>query len=212
MRAKPSAFEVLPWVPTFFGVAIMIGVLVFASVLSLGQSPSNQADPVDPGPPPTLFAPSLPAGTDIGAATALETPLASPSTATPTPSRPPRTTRPATPAPAPPPAPDLTGRYWILDSFGDSFIGEVLVVNRSGGARNWTVRLTFPANVGNLRTFWIEGAPQGGLRRSGAAYIFTSGVPVPARSSVPLRFHYDRTGSVDTPSACSVNGATCTGF
>lgn len=220
LARKPTVFEVLPWVPTFFGVTLMIGLLIFAIVISLrpgadGDSSGFErslAPPVEP--PPAVVEPTPPpvaTGSPTPTASATSSPTAVPAA----PIRP-TPTRASAPDPAQPPPttvaprPELTGRYRVLDSFGDSFIGEVLVSNSAGSARSWTVRLRFPSNVSGPRTFWIEGAPQGGMRRSGADYIFTSGVPLGARSSVPLRFQFDRTGRGDTPSACSVNGTACT--
>lgn len=216
---KPTAFEVLPWVPTLFGVALMIGLMVISIVLSLRPGPAGDLTATEPGalPPPIEFTvpadpeptappPSTPAATP--SASVVPTRPAAPVRTTPGRETPPDPEEESPPAPQPPRA-TVTGRYQVLDSFGDSFIGEVLVSNSASSPQNWTVRLRFPSNVGNLRTFWIEGAPQGSMRRSGDEYIFTSGVPVDGGRSVPLRFHYDRVGSGDKPSSCSVNGAAC---
>lgn len=216
---KPTAFEVLPWVPTFFGVALMIGLMVASIVLSLRPGSPADSTAAEPGalPPPIEF--PVPQEPSVTAAptTAAPTPSASvvpsrpaaPARTTPGRQTPPDPERESPPVVPQPPQATVTGRYQVLDSFGDSFIGEVLVSNSESAPQNWTVRLRFPSNVGNLRTFWVEGAPQGSMRRSGDTYIFTSGVPVNGRSSVPLRFHYDRVGRGDTPSSCTVNGAAC---
>jgi hypothetical protein len=152
---------------------------------------------------------------------------ASPTPSTPTPStrgvaatqnEPERTSAPATTTPASRPAtpPTVTGRWRVMDVYQDNFIAEVLVTNTSSQPRDWTVRLTMSQGVGQLRTFWVEGAPQATLGRSGSAYVFTSGVPVPAGASVPLRVQFQRWGMgmtpVPAPSACDVNGATCAGI
>jgi Cellulose binding domain len=100
----------------------------------------------------------------------------------------------------------------VVDSYPTGFIGEVRISNASGGPRPWTVRLVFGSNVGVMRTFWVESQPQATLRRSGPAYVFTSSVPVAARSSVLLRFQFDRSGSDSPPVSCSTNGLTCTGL
>lgn len=105
--------------------------------------------------------------------------------------------------------PDLIGTFRVLQSFSDTFIGEVLVKNTTGKARNWTVVLRFPDNVGGLRTAWVEGAPQARQRRSGDTLTFTSTAPVAARSSVPLRFQFDSSGSERRPKVCTVNAASC---
>jgi hypothetical protein len=217
---KPTASEVLPWIPTLFGVALMIGLMVTSIVLSLrpdtpagsaaepGALPPPIEFPVPADPEPTTPPPSTPAPTP--SASVVPTRPAAPVRTTPGRETPPDPEQESPPVvPQPPPQTTVTGRYQVLDSFGDSFIGEVLVSNRGNSPQNWTVRLQFPSNVGNLRTFWIEGAPQGTMRRSGDAYIFTSGVPVDGGRSVPLRFHYDRVGSGDKPSSCTANGAAC---
>lgn len=103
----------------------------------------------------------------------------------------------------------MTGRYRVVDSFADGFIGEVLVANTTGAARDWTVRLRFSDDVGALRTSWVEGAPQASLDVAGDTFVWSSGAPVAARSSVALRFHVNRSGTDEQPSACSVNGTTC---
>jgi hypothetical protein len=105
----------------------------------------------------------------------------------------------------------VTGRYRVVSSFADGFIGEVLIVNTTDRDRNWTARLRFRDNVGELRTSWVESAPQATLTTAGAEFVWISGVPVPARSEVALRFHFSRTGSGDRPRTCTVNGAACTG-
>ena len=121
---------------------------------------------------------------------------------------------PPPPPPAPPPQapPALTGHYQLMASYQDGFIGEVVVRNGSGSDRQWTVELRFPSGVGELRTFWVESAPQATLRRSGGLFTFTSTVALPARSSVPLRFHFERTSGGNFPVECRVSGTSCTGL
>lgn len=82
----------------------------------------------------------------------------------------------------------MTGTYRVLNSYDDAFIAEVLVSNGGRTAVNWTVVLRFPGTVGRLITSWVESAPQASLTSSGQTYTWRSGVPVPAGSSVPLRF------------------------
>ncbi|WP_326553035.1 cellulose binding domain-containing protein [Micromonospora sp. NBC_01813] len=139
------------------------------------------------------------------------TPSPTPTPVPATPAMPPPTTGPALSTVVPPPSadPHLTGRYRVLDKFGDGFIAEVLVVNSSGQGRDWTVTLRFPGNVGRLYAAWVEGAPQATMSRSGQDYIFTSGVPVAGHSSVPLRFHFERRGHGADPDRCAVNGVAC---
>jgi hypothetical protein len=100
----------------------------------------------------------------------------------------------------------------VLNSYVDSFIGEVLVSNSSSSPHDWSVRLRFSSNVGNLRTSWVESQPQATLTRSGQTFIWTSTVPVNAGSSVALRFQFDRSGTNSNPVTCTVNGANCSGL
>ncbi len=107
------------------------------------------------------------------------------------------------------PAAEVTGTYRVIASYGDSFIGEVLITNSTSTGRHWTVELRFPANVGRLRAFWVESARQPAMDRSTTGYTFTSAVSISGRSSVPLRFHFDRTKASDAPPSCTVNGMAC---
>jgi hypothetical protein len=209
----PALRQLLPWLPTLLGVCALIALLIIAAT-RFTSSPDVRAAPP---PPPFLPAPartpsesaqpSAPAsaapGTQPGRQMRPATVTASP--------RPARTSSRATTA-APPPSPGpVTGRYRVVDSYDNAFIGEVLVANDSGRDSDWRVELRFPAAVGDLITSWVESAPQATLRRSGDSFIWTSGVPVPARGQVALRFHFSRTGSGNLPSACTVNGQGCTG-
>lgn len=185
----------LPWVPSALGVLFMLGLLGFA-VISLRPSGTDLATTPAPVPPtatpPFLAGPAEPEPPPEAGAATPETP---PTTAAPSPS---------------PPPPPLVGRFVVVDTFKDSFIGEVRVTNTSKTARGWTVRLRFPASVGGLRTFWVERAPRPTLKRSGDLLTFTSGAPVAAGKAAQLRFQLDRDGSGIKPSTCSVNGAPCT--
>ncbi|MEH0845876.1 cellulose-binding protein [Micromonospora sp. CPCC 205711] len=115
------------------------------------------------------------------------------------------------PARPPAPPPPVTGRYQVLDDYGDSFIGEVLLSNADGRPRPWTVRLVPPAGSG-LVTSWLEGAPQGSARMADGVFAYTSGVDLAGGASVPLRFHFEHTGGETRPSACAVDGAACAGL
>jgi hypothetical protein len=118
----------------------------------------------------------------------------------PTGTNPPRTT---------PPPSGVTARYSVLQSFGDSFIGQVELADTTGRDLAWKVVLVFPSNVGELRTSWLESLPQPSLSERGQTYAWTSSVPLAAGSKAQLRFHFDRTGTGDSPSSCTVNGSPC---
>ena len=215
--------DLLPWTPTLIGVLALIVLLIVAAT-RFTSSPAPAALPPAatflpppvlapiPLPPGQAALPLSPAPSAVSVSTSASArPGKSKPATTPTSPRPARSSsRPST-TPAPPAGP-VSGHYRVMDSYADSFIGEVLVANSAGSDRDWRVELRFPATVGDLVTSWVEGAPQATLSRSGAGYIWSSGVPVPAHSQVPLRFHFSRSGSGNLPSACTVNGSACTGL
>ena len=212
----------LPWIPTVLGVGALVALLIVAA------SPFSSKPEPQFGPPPQPFLPAEPldppvtepaaqplpglsattgasedptAGTTTVPASVTSTVTSTPTTRQPTPTR---TTQ-------SPPSP-VTGRYRVIDSFGDGFIGEVLVGNDTDQDHDWVVRLRFPGNVGELYTSWVESAPQATLTRSGATYVWSSGVPVSAHGEALLRFHFARSGTGDKPTTCTANGVTCTGL
>ncbi|WP_254909948.1 cellulose binding domain-containing protein [Micromonospora sp. NBS 11-29] len=115
----------------------------------------------------------------------------------------------APPSPPPPPPSVVTGRYAVVSSFDGGFIGEVRLVNTGRAAQGWTVRLTFPQ--GRLVTAWAEGIEQGTFGADGSTFTYRSGVDLAAGASVPVRFHFERTGTT-RPDACTVDGVTCAGL
>nr|MDT0659639.1 hypothetical protein [Micromonospora sp. DSM 115978] len=212
------AVAAVPWIVVSAGVIVMVFLLVTA----VGCLPAENR-PVTAPPsfvPDWPFAPGGPTTPDAEESRGGATPTGHPGTGSGAPSGAApgaaMATEPATaPSPTasrtkPAPAPEVTGHYQVMASYDDSFIAEVVVGNVASTGRQWTVELRFPAGVGELRTFWVESAPQATLRRSGGLFVFTSTVALPARSTVPLRFHFDRTGAVNSPSECRVNGASCT--
>lgn len=217
MRHLPVRRETAPnlvfWLPTFAGVLVLLAALIF-TVMRLYDSPEAAAgqlpQPIAPfqAPTPASVLPQLvdasssaPASSGEKPAPSGETPAQPTVGPTATPSR---TARPPTSAPA------VFGTYRVLDSYGDNFIGEVLVTNKSQQDQNWTVTLRLPSTVGKLNTSWVEGAPQATLSTSGATYTWRSGVPVPGGSSVPLRFQFFRSGTGNYPTTCTTNGTACT--
>ena len=104
---------------------------------------------------------------------------------------------------------DASGTYRVLNSYGDSFIAEVLITNPTTGVRHWSLQIAFEDNVGELRTFWVESAPQATMSQDGALHTFISTVPLSAGASVSLRLHVNRTGADAPPRLCTVNGGTC---
>ncbi|MET0491541.1 MAG: cellulose binding domain-containing protein [Actinoplanes sp.] len=211
-RRKVTVRELLPWLPTAAGVCGLVALLIFAAVqftstpeVPVTAAPAPAAPYLPPYSPPSFTPsplPSLPLPPP-------SPPVPPPGTIAPVTSPAPRpsVTSSKTPAATRPPA--LTGAYRVVESFGDGFIGEVLIRNASGRDLDWRADLRFP-DADRLITSWVESAPQATLTRSGNRFVWSSGVPVPAGGEVALRFHFGREGTVDRPASCLVNGTTCT--
>lgn len=205
--------ELLPWLPTFLAVGLLLGLFVVAADRLL---PKREAAPRATVPRPT-FSFGLP-DTSTGPQapiSLLPSPAASPKPA-PTPSRLPTPTpertgtdSPISRKPTTAPPPTVTGAYRVVDSYGDSFIGEVAVTNTTGQKRNWTAVLSFPDGVGGLRTSWLESLPQPTLKTGGRTFTWASTVPLEPGQTGLLRFHLDRTGADRAPERCAVNGTAC---
>lgn len=212
-RQPPTPAEaLLPWGVVLVGVGVLIGLLVSAFVVpirytsglelpdGIGFRPSV---PLSPGPSQDTGEPDGGDGgryvaRDVAAIQHSPTPAPSPS-ASPSPS----------PSPEPEPDPDLSGKYRVEESHRDVFIGNVVVTNHASPDRDWTVELAFSSDVGKLNTFWVDGTPQPTLQRVDDRYVFTSTVPVPGRSWVVLKVHFDRSGFDINPTTCTVNGGDC---
>ncbi|MDO3703443.1 cellulose binding domain-containing protein [Micromonospora sp. C28SCA-DRY-2] len=205
-----------PWIVVSIGVAVMVVLLVVALGAYRGRSPDFDAQPGPP--PPTVALPELPlpptgSASPTPSQRATRTPAersSSPSTR-PTPSRSSRAPAPTTggdDAPlAVPPSP-MSGRYRVVNSFHDGFIGEVLIRNSSTTDRDWTARLAFPG--GRVDSAWVEGAPQGTMSRTGDGFSYRSGRDLAGGASVALRFYVERADS--RPASCTVDDVACTGL
>jgi hypothetical protein len=214
--ARVGAVASAPWIVVVLGVGVMVILLVLAVGAGCAASDDPPAPVVPalplstvPGtvPDPTTTAPTRPSGpTTVGPSTGAPsaTPTRAPSLAA-------GRTSPSSRAPGRTvaPVPEVTGRYRVVSSFDDAFIGEVLVVNSGSISRDWVVRLVFPDGVRDLRTSWVESAPRPTVTRAGDAYVFTGAVPLAPGQSAALRFHFDRVGSTNSPTSCQVNGAPC---
>ncbi|MFC0033675.1 cellulose binding domain-containing protein [Micromonospora chaiyaphumensis] len=222
-RARPSpgaAITSSPWIVVSIGVIVMVVLLVVA----LGSVRGRRTFAEAPPPAPTISLPQVPVATPTapGATTRPPAPASGPVV----PGLSPRSTvLPARPAPrpsasasgsgsrpaAPPPAapPPVTGRYGVVSSFDGGFVGEVRLVNATGAARGWTVRLAFPR--GRLVAVWVSGAEQGRGGFTDGVLTYRSGVDLAPGASVALQFHFEQTGTT-RPSSCTVDGAACSGL
>jgi hypothetical protein len=211
VQEKSGIVRALPWIPTILGVAALV-VFTIVTIVRLTPDHSETLPPPEPaftlpgttsGPPaPISLIPTTAPATAATAATDPAGPGPKPtSRAIPAVITPPRTTtKPARPI-------LVSGHYHVLNSFADSFIGEVLLTNRTGAGQNWVVTLTYP---GNLRTSWLESLPQPTLVQRGHTFTWTSSVPLAAGSSGQLRFQFDKVNGSETPDDCTVNGSPCT--
>lgn len=232
-RRRVAVRDLLPWLPTLAGVCGLIALLVIAAVRfsapdapitpapqpalpylpppTLAPGPARSPGPAlsgsalspDPTPPPGSGLPAGPPSISAGPSRFLPATRPSPTSAAPRPRPSPTRPRPSPPA--------VTGTYRVVQSFGDGFIGEVLIRNAAGRDLDWRAELRFP-QADRLITSWVESAPQATLAASGDRFVWSSGVPVPAGGEVALRFHFARAGALDRPASCVVNDTTCTNF
>ncbi|MDQ7908593.1 hypothetical protein RB614_29085 [Phytohabitans sp. ZYX-F-186] len=204
---RPSASEVLLlWAPTALGVTVALVIIAAVAVTrGSGAGPAPRAS-IDYAwtPPVADYTPA------VATTTRAPSPPPPPNTLPPlSPSARPTTAKPRTTPPPPPAPPPVTGRYSLVDTYRDGFIGQVLVTNPAANQREWTVRLEFPRGVGRLQTFWVDGAPPPEFDRLGGAYVFTGRTPVTARGKLALRVQFERWGRDIAPTACTVNGTAC---
>jgi cellulase/cellobiase CelA1 len=90
-------------------------------------------------------------------------------------------------------------------SWDRGFIGAVTVTNKSGPARTWTVKITYPASarvrVGNVWNASVD--------RQGDTFVFTGGPLAPGATAT---FGFEASKQVRDriqPAGCTVDGASC---
>ncbi|MDT0532062.1 cellulose binding domain-containing protein [Micromonospora sp. DSM 115977] len=214
-----TAIASSPWIVVSVGVAVMVVLLAIALGAYRGRGPAFDAQPgpplptvgvVDPEPSaasPTVTRSPRATATQSGRSTTRPTPTRSTPARSSTPPSPTPTGSEETALVAPPSASrsPLTGRYRVVESYADGFVGEVLVGNTSSAGREWTTRLTFPG--ARLGSAWIEGAPQGTAQRIDDGFTYRSGGDLPGGASVTLRFYVQ--GTQSRPTSCTVDGVSC---
>ncbi|MEU2615618.1 cellulose binding domain-containing protein [Micromonospora sp. NPDC007271] len=84
----------------------------------------------------------------------------------------------------------------------------MLLVNKGDQRSGWTVTLSFPR--GRLVAAWVDGAEQGTASFADGVFTYRSGVDLAPGASVPLRFHFEKTGTT-RPTSCTVDGTECSG-
>ncbi|GIM91347.1 cellulose binding domain-containing protein [Paractinoplanes toevensis] len=177
------------------------------SVLILRSVPGRSEPSSLPPPEPAFTLPGVTSGPQIPVSLLPSTPTDSPARSADV-EKASKTVPPGDPTADPQPTtapPGVTGTYRVLNSYPDSFIGEVLIRNDTGAGRSWTVSLRYP---GTLVTSWLESLPQPTLVQRGTSYTWTSSVPLAAGSTGSLRFHFQLSGSAG-PEGCTVNGSAC---
>ncbi|MFU8876390.1 cellulose binding domain-containing protein [Micromonospora sp. SL4-19] len=217
-RSSPGAAIVSsPWIVVAIGVIVMVVLLVVALNAARDRRTYAETAPPDPAMPLPQVSTTTESRPPTSAAGA-EVPGQPPrSTKPPSRSTPNRSTGAAAGSgrPAPPPAPlsasssPVTGRYKVVDAFDGGFIGEVLLVNTGGSPSGWTVRLSFAR--GRLAGSWVEGAEQGSASFADGVFTYRSGVDLAPGVSVPLRFHFENTGTT-RPASCAVGTTACSGL
>ncbi|GAA2529512.1 MULTISPECIES: cellulase family glycosylhydrolase [Streptomyces] len=97
--------------------------------------------------------------------------------------------------------------YRVTGEWPGGFQGEVTVRNTGGSAVNgWTLRWTFPGDQ-RITHLWGGTPAQSGSEVSVTAASYTA--TIPASGSVTLGFTASRSGANPSPTAFSLNGATC---
>ncbi|MEU1689975.1 cellulose binding domain-containing protein [Micromonospora sp. NPDC005707] len=223
-RARPSpgaAVTSSPWIVVSIGVVVMVVLLVVALGSVRGRRTFAEPPPPDPTmslPQVPVTTPTAPGGTTRPPASAAGpvvpglSPRSTVLPARPTPRPSPSAGGPGSrPAAAPPPAapPAVTGRYGVVSSFDGGFVGEVRLVNTTGAARGWTVRLAVPRS--RLVAVWVSGAEQGSGGFNDGVLTYRSGVDLAPGASVALQFHFEQRRAT-RPSSCTVDGAACSGL
>ncbi|WP_405504686.1 cellulase family glycosylhydrolase [Streptomyces purpurascens] len=97
--------------------------------------------------------------------------------------------------------------YRVTSSWPGGFQGEIVLRNTGASAINgWTLRWTFPDSQ-RVTNLWGGTATQSGSEVSVAAASYTA--TIPAAGSVTLGFTATRSTANPSPTAFTLNGATC---
>ncbi|MFI7541695.1 cellulose binding domain-containing protein [Actinoplanes sp. NPDC049599] len=202
------------------GAATLLVVLVsWVAVRAVGPTEPDTRIPLMVQPTVPLAAGAGPSLIPSALASSSPTPSASPSSSpsrsaspspSPSPSRttaaPKPTTKPAPRKTTPPaPANAFTGTYATGGSWERGFIGAVTVTNKSGPARTWTVRISYPDNAGvRLGNVW-----NATLDRQGNTFVLTGG-PLAPGAATTLGFEASKqVRDRIQPTSCTVDGTPC---
>lgn len=206
-RRGPGLLAWAPWIVIAAGVVIMAVLFVVAVSALTGGGPSSR-----PGEPPVRpGAVSAPTNLDLSSPSdsTQPSPPGEPSvTVSPSPSVTSGAPRPSATS-APPLAargPVITGTYRAYGGT-NSFVGELRIRNSSGAVRSWTATLSFPSQAGDLRSYWMDGAPKPSMTQSGNRYVFTG--TADASASVTLKLQFRRSDGTPRPVECSISGSAC---
>ncbi|MGK5741702.1 hypothetical protein [Micromonospora sp. URMC 103] len=207
----------VPWIVVLLGVLTLATLLLVASLSFRVREPEPVAASVPPLALP--IPPAQPSASASTSASASPTPARSRATAATRPSR--GTARPTTGAPRPPrpssapaaeqPAPlvggTLTATYRVRDADRYDVEAELDVHNGTGGAEEWTVRLTFSGRVRDVEVFAGTGVRM--YYRGDGQYVLRGTSRLGTGRSVELGLRYDRSDRDDRLVGCTVNGNDC---
>jgi cellulase/cellobiase CelA1 len=157
--------------------------------------------PVGAAPSPSLVASPSASASPSPSVSRSPSKRPSPKAKTRTTTKPPR----KTPSRSPSPSAAFAGSYQLARNWDRGFIGVVTVTNKTGPARGWTVRITFPGKAGvRVGNTW-----NARVDRQGDTFAFTGG-PLAPGATATLGFEASKQvrGQIQ-PSGCTVDGTSC---
>ena len=204
---------------SFIAAAATLLVVLVSWVAVRAVGPA-EADPRTP----LMVQPTVPLAMTTPSASPSQSPSASPSvtspSASPSPSPSPSRSRSATPTvaarkptktatprrtTAPPAA--FTGQYRLASTWDRGFIAGITVTNKSGPARDWTIRLSYAEEAG-VRLGNVWNARQS---REGDSFVLTGG-PLAPGASIMVGFQASKqVRSQIRVASCTVDGTPCDG-
>jgi hypothetical protein len=102
----------------------------------------------------------------------------------------------------------LTASYSVTSSTADGFTAAITVRNPTAAAQSWTMVLTYPSGTRITVTRYWNATPHATGRR-----LRFDGGPLPAGASYGFGFQAGTDpAQVTRPTACTINGTSCTGF
>jgi hypothetical protein len=195
------------------GAATLLVVLVsWAAVQAAGPAQSDNRVPL-------MVQPTMPLGVaaPLSSPSATPSPSLRPSSTSPspkasrTPSKSPAkptekaTTKPVRTTSPPAPAASFAAQYRVAADWDQGFVTAIDVTNKTGPARTWTLKVTYPAEAGvRLGNTW-----NAQVSRQGNTFVLTGG---PLAPGATVSVGYEASKQVRSrvePSSCTVDGVSC---